>query len=363
MGVGASLVKKRVRNGRTRWVIDFYYSNNRGERARFVRYADLQSRDGAEREARQYHERAVLTGSPLHERRSGMTLATFYEATFKPNVLPLYRKNTRTRYEALWRQRVSTAFGTKRLDEIDEDDLRAFGRSVEFEGRQPKGPVTFTRTLLREAEKAGLIKKAPSLPPGVLKAAKKLPDAPTLAAVEKLITHASGWLKLALVLGVYAGLRSGELRALRVGDVSLEEGLIRIKRTLSEDEEETPKGDKERTVPIVAPLASILAEAMLGKATDERLVVTDKGTTPRRQHVLTRLVSLQRSIGASRVWSVHALHHAFCSHLVRIGTGVETVRALAGHSSIGVTNRYVHATATDLRGAMDRGFPSVVAGR
>ena len=32
------------------------------------------------------------------------------------------------------------------------------------------------------------------------------------------------------------------------------------------------------------------------------------------------------------------------------------VRALAGHSSIRVTNRYVHATGTDLRGAMDRGF-------
>jgi site-specific recombinase XerD len=47
-----------------------------------------------------------------------------------------------------------------------------------------------------------------------------------------------------------------------------------------------------------------------------------------------------------------------------VGVGVEAVRALAGHSSIQVTNRYVHATGTDLRGAMDRGFaPVVVTGR
>jgi integrase len=164
--------------------------------------------------------------------------------------------------------------------------------------------------------------------------------------------------------GVYAGLRSGELRALRVGDIDLGEGIIRVKRTLSEDEEETPKGDKERVVPIVAPLAAILAELIADKPVGDRVVVTRKGTTPKRQLVLTRLVALQRSLKARRTWSVHALRHAFCSHLVRVGTGVEAVRALAGHSSIRVTNRYVHATAADLRGAMQRGFSGgLVTGR
>jgi hypothetical protein len=51
---------------------------------------------------------------------------------------------------------------------------------------------------------------------------------------------------------------------------------------------------------------------------------------------------------------------SFCSHLVRVGTGVEAVRALAGHSSIRVTNRYVHATGVDLRHAMGRGFRRAV---
>lgn len=79
-----------------------------------------------------------------------------------------------------------------------------------------------------------------------------------------------------------------------------------------------------------------------------------------RQQVLARLVELQARTGARKKWSVHALRHTFCSHLVRMGIGVEAVRALVGHTSIRVTNRYVHATGADLQGAMERGFHRAV---
>jgi integrase len=360
MGIHTSLVKKRVRNGVTRLIIDFYYTSKSGERVRFVRHAELQTREGAEREAAQYRERAILTGHPESKKRSAITLAEFYEGTFTPKVLPVFRKTTRIRYEALWRQRVDKALGSMQLDEIDEATLRGFARTIEIEKRKAKGPVGFVRTLLREAAQLGLIDAAPRLPPGTIKDAKKLPAAPTLAEVQDLIAKSSGWIRIALVLGVYAGLRSGEIRALRAGDVDLEGGVIRVVRTLSADEEEEPKGDKQRIVPIVPQLAEILRRTIEHKKPDERVVLTGRGTTPCRQHVLSRFVELQVRVGARKMWSVHALRHAFCSHLVRVGIGVEAVRALAGHSSIRVTNRYVHATGADLQGAMDRGFRRAV---
>jgi integrase len=356
MGIHTSLVKKRVRNRVTRLIIDFHYTNTSGERARFVRHAELQTRDGAEREAARYHERAILTGDPEPAERSTMTLSSFYASVFKPKVLPLFRKNTRIRYEALWRQRIEKAFGSMRLDAIDEAALRGFARAIQIEKRAAKGPVGFVRTLLREAAQLGLIRAAPRLSPGILKDAKKLPAAPTLAEIQELIAKSSGWIRIALVLGVYAGLRSGEIRALRVGDIDLDVGVLRVVRTLSGDEEEQPKGDKERIVPLAPQLAEILRGAIEGKKADQRVVLTGRGTTPCRQHVLSRFVELQVRAGARKKWSVHALRHAFCSHLVRVGIGVEAVRALAGHSSIRVTNRYVHATGADLQGAMERGF-------
>lgn len=356
MGVYSSIVKKRVRNGVTRMIIDFYYTDKSGKRARFCRHAELQTRDGAEREAGQYHQRAILTGDPEPEERTTITLAAFYTETFVPKVLPMFRKNTRIRYEALWRQRVESAFGSMPIHEITEAHLRGFVRTIELEKRKPKGPVGFVRTLLREAAELGIIAAAPRLAPGTIKDASKLPAAPTVAEIEQIIANAKGWLRIALALGIYAGLRSGEIRALRAADVDLKAAVIRVVRTLSADEEEVPKGNKERVVPIVPQLADVLRPVIEGEDADARIVVTNRGTTPNRQHVLSRLGALQRRMGARKTWSVHALRHGFCSQLVRMRVGVEAVRALAGHSSIGVTNRYVHATGAELTGAMDRGF-------
>jgi hypothetical protein len=140
MGVHTNLVKRRVRNGVTRLIIDFYYSDKTGKRLRFVRHADLQTRDGAEREAARYHERAVLTGNPETEKRDVVTLGEFYESTFKCKVLPLYRKNTRIRYEALWRQRIRRPSGPSRSTRSRRGAFVAsLDRSSSRSGR-PRGP-------------------------------------------------------------------------------------------------------------------------------------------------------------------------------------------------------------------------------
>lgn len=51
--------------------------------------------------------------------------------------------------------------------------------------------------------------------------------------------------------------------------------------------------------------------------------------------------------------SFHSLRHRFISELVRRGAGLEAVRTLAGHSKLDMTQRYAHATADDLRAAID----------
>ena len=82
-----------------------------------------------------------------------------------------------------------------------------------------------------------------------------------------------------------------------------------------------------------------------------RLVVSSRGSTPSRQHVLTVLTALEQRSGV-RAWSYHSLRHYFCSKLIRRGASIEAVRLLAGHSKLDVTQRYVHANAADLRAAI-----------
>jgi site-specific recombinase XerD len=55
-----------------------------------------------------------------------------------------------------------------------------------------------------------------------------------------------------------------------------------------------------------------------------------------------------------RPWTFHALRHFFCTNLVQRGASVEAIRVLAGHSSVSVTQRYLHATETELTRAMAR---------
>lgn len=50
--------------------------------------------------------------------------------------------------------------------------------------------------------------------------------------------------------------------------------------------------------------------------------------------------------------TLHDLRHTFCSHLVMSGTPLRTVQALAGHSTVKVTERYAHLSPDYLRGAV-----------
>jgi integrase len=166
-----------------------------------------------------------------------------------------------------------------------------------------------------------------------------------------LLGAARGWLRIAIALAAFAGLRMGEVRAMQVEDVDLREGRLTVRRALSAGEVMAPKSGDERIVPLAPELHAIVAPIVERKALMTRLVLNGRGRTPRRQHVLTALKRLQAKCGL-RSRSFHALRHYFCSALVRHGASVEAVRLLAGHSKLDVTQRYVHAHAADLEAAI-----------
>jgi integrase/recombinase XerC len=154
----------------------------------------------------------------------------------------------------------------------------------------------------------------------------------------------------ALFLAVDAGFRSGEVRALEVRDVDFGNHQIILRRTLSEDEEDVPKGKDERRIPMTARLEARMEMACKGKIAKARVVQED-GETPTRQRILTVLHRHLKSVGLPQK-TFHSKRHAFVSDMLSRGASAEAVRELAGHSSLTQTQDYAHAAAGDLQKAI-----------
>lgn len=346
MGVRSDSVHRVVRRGVARLVIDFRYTDSEGREQRYRRSATVQTMTAARAEAERLRL-AAQQGTLTERRAAAMSFAAFVASDgWQTHLVTRCRPATRERYEALLRQGISDAFGRLRLDSIDASHVRKYQAALAARNVQARGPLSLVRTVLRVAVECGELDKLPELPP-LPKASRKLPDAPDDAEVQAMLAKATGWLRIAIALSAYAGLRMGEVRALEVRDVDLARDRILVRRALSADEVVTPKSGHERVIPLAPELRSELEGAMRRKLPAARVI----DPTPTRQAVLHSLKQLQARHGLPER-SFHALRHAFCSILLRRGASVEAVRVLAGHSKLDVTARYVHASADELRGAI-----------
>ena len=352
MGVRSDGVRKVVRGGKSHWIIDFRFRDREGREQRYRRDATAQSAGGARAEAERLKRFAAEMGS-LELRAAAPTFGNFVDTTFRRAYMPTHcRPATRERYEALFRQGVLDAFGARHLDGIGARDVRAYTADLAARRIQARNHLSLVRTVLRAAVEYGVIDKMPDLPP-LPRQSRKLPDAPSDEDIAVLLANARGWLRVAVALSVYAGLRMGEARALAVRDVDFKRDVILVRHGLSADEVVAPKSGHERVVPLALELRVVLEEAVRLRLSQARIVVNERGETPRRQRVLGAFKRLEQTLGM-REWSFHSLRHYFCSTLIRRGASVEAVRLLAGHSKLEVTQRYVHATAADLQAAIAR---------
>ena len=123
------------------------------------------------------------------------------------------------------------------------------------------------------------------------------------------------------------------------------------------------KGNKERTVPLEPEVEAVVRQYLESRlrrfpgrlAPDAKLFVDNKGKPMQRgalQYLIDRLyreAGIRTRVPAGAL--VHALRHTFATNLARNGaTGTELQRLL-GHESLATTQRYVDATAREIRAA------------
>jgi integrase len=138
----------------------------------------------------------------------------------------------------------------------------------------------------------------------------------------------------------FAGLRMGELRALRWRDVDFPRSVIRVRASYAAGELSVPKSGKVRSVPMVDEVAQRLAH-LAGDVRDDDLVFAERdGLWLNDDRLRRRYESALREAGLRRL-RFHDLRHTFGSLAITRADIVE-VQAWMGHADITTTMRYLH---------------------
>ncbi|MCB1602354.1 MAG: site-specific tyrosine recombinase XerD [Xanthomonadales bacterium] len=225
-------------------------------------------------------------------------------------------------------------------------------------GMKPRSGARLVSTLKQFylwAVEQGLRSDDPALDLATPKLPRSLPKAITESEVEALLKApdldtALGLRDKAMLELLYAtGLRVSELVGLRGEQISLAQGVLRVRG----------KGSKERLVPLGDEaqhwIENYLREArpQLHPRPEPALFITQRGTAMTRQGFWLLIKRYALLAGVRGTLSPHTLRHSFATHLLNHGADLRVVQLLLGHSDLSTTQIYTHVAREGLK-AMHR---------
>jgi integrase/recombinase XerD len=184
------------------------------------------------------------------------------------------------------------------------------------------------------------------------KSGLKLPDVLTIDEVKRLLDapdpkKPSGCRDAAMLELLYAaGLRVSELITLKLQDVNLTAGYVRV----------FGKGAKERVVPIgqyaqekIRRFITSARQALLKDRVSATLFVARAGKPLSRQGFWKLIKRYGLQAGLRKVITPHTLRHSFASHLLEGGADLRAVQTMLGHADIATTQIYTHVARDHLK--------------
>ena len=222
--------------------------------------------------------------------------------------------------------------------------------------RQVSAVHTYYGFLLAE----GLVAEDPSDRLEVPRRWRTLPDVLSQAEVNAMLASPQAdeplaWRDRALLeLGYGAGLRVSELCGLRVSDLVLSEGLVRV----------IGKGNKERLVPVGRQVIGAISlylnttRATLDRGkTKGHLLLNARGQPLSRVGAWGIVKAHAARAGIAKRVTPHTLRHTFATHLLEGGADLRAVQEMLGHADLSTTQIYTHVDREYLREVHRRFHP------
>jgi site-specific recombinase XerD len=169
------------------------------------------------------------------------------------------------------------------------------------------------------------------------KGARKLPEILSREEVARLLNAVGNLRHRILLMTTYsAGLRVSEVTRLRLSDIDSKRMLIRV---------EQGKGRKDRYTLLSPRLLEELRRYCRVYRPTQWLFAARGENAPMPTSTAQHLYkSWKARAGIDKRGGIHALRHAFATHLLESGTDVVTIQQLLGHDRLETTAHYLHVT-------------------
>jgi len=275
---------------------------------------------------------------------------------YSPNTLIAYEHDLKDFFKFVKKQ-------GKPLEELSPEVINVYLKNLKDKGYTPFSVArklsslkSFLRFLIREKGfhlEFVEVLECPKLP-------FRLPKVLSLEEVEKLLSSPDtstllGFRDRTMLELLYAtGLRVSELVSLKLTNLNLELGLVRV----------FGKGSKERLVPMGDYALNYLKEylervrpALAKPFSKDYVFLNRRGKPLTRQRFWQIIKEYAKKVGLESKVSPHVLRHSFATHLLQGGADLRALQLMLGHSSLNTTQIYTHLDISGLREIYEKYHP------
>lgn len=270
------------------------------------------------------------------------------EKSFSPHTVEAYLNDLRKLTDFLSEERINILDVKPENLETFSAGLRDLGICPRSQARILSGIRSFYHYLILD----GRLETDPTELLESPQTGRKLPDVLSVEEIDSLIgaidlSTPEGQRNRAILEILYScGLRVSELCNLKLSDLYMEQGFIKV----------NGKGSKQRLVPIsprgIRELEYYFVDrnaVTIKPGYEDFIFISKRGKNISRIMVFHIIKQLADIVGLKKNISPHTFRHSFATHLLEGGANLRAIQSMLGHESIGTVEIYTHIDRERLR--------------
>jgi integrase/recombinase XerC len=246
---------------------------------------------------------------------------------------------------------------------ITSHDIRAWIVNMlekRFSATSVHRKISCLRVYYRYLRKEGIVSNDPFDKVVLPKRRKQLPVFVDEKAMDVLLDESTfgddlrGTRNRAVIELLYAtGMRRSELTGLKLADINLEEGSVKV----------TGKRNKQRIIPLIAAVIPTLRAYMAMRAEltvvtgEDWFFISDRGNKLYDKYVYNLVNAYLSAVTTMEKKSPHVIRHTFATHMLNHGADLNSIKELLGHANLAATQVYTHNTFEKLRKVYKQAHP------